>query len=103
MSFPLCLCLFSDPENARVIFASQARRAAVSSQPFLTYRTLFCVRDGLALTPFIELMKSRTMEHDRAAAFLLMTWRDVLLIGCGWVGACMAVGWIVTAAVKVLG
>jgi hypothetical protein len=48
-------------------------------------------------------MKSRTMEHDRAAAFLLMTWRDVLLIGCGWVGACMAVGWIVTAAVKVLG
>jgi|GEM_PF-2999875 hypothetical protein len=31
-----------------------------------------------------------------------MSWRDVFLIGTGWVGACMAVGWLLTTVVKLL-
>jgi hypothetical protein len=32
-----------------------------------------------------------------------MNWRDIFLIGFGWVGACLAAGWFLTIAVKVLG
>lgn len=31
-----------------------------------------------------------------------MSWRDVVLIGAGWVGACMVAGWMLTTTVTML-